>query len=107
MDYHTLEVDEIEMMETAEEAYQCWIVTFIVPNASVQEHAEALALRLAAGPTLAFGATKQLLHLGWNESQETQMMNESHTISSMGGSADSQEGISTFLAKRAPRFNGR
>jgi enoyl-CoA hydratase/carnithine racemase len=52
MDYHTLEVDEIEMMET-------------------------------------------------------QMMNESHTISSMGGSADSQEGISTFLAKRSPRFNGR
>ena len=64
MDYHTLEVDKIEMMETAEEAYQCWIVTFIVPDASVQEHAEALAFRLALGPTMAYGATKRLLHQG-------------------------------------------
>jgi hypothetical protein len=41
------------------------------------------------------------------EMMETQMMNESHTISSMGGPADGQEGISAFLAKRSPRFSGR
>ena len=92
---------------SAEEAYQWGIVTSIAPDANVQEQAKALARLLAEGPTMAFGATKRLLHQGWNESLETQMMYESHAISTMAGSADGHEGINAFLAKRSPRFNGR
>jgi 2-(1,2-epoxy-1,2-dihydrophenyl)acetyl-CoA isomerase len=90
----------------AQEAQQWGLVTSVVPDGSVQEQAAALARRLAAGPTLALGATKRLLHQGWNESLETQMMEETQAISTMAGSADGQEGIRAFLEKRPPRFNG-
>jgi 2-(1,2-epoxy-1,2-dihydrophenyl)acetyl-CoA isomerase len=92
---------------SAQEAYQWGIVTSIVPDGSVQEQTEALARRLGAGPTLALGATKRLLYQGWKESLETQMTYETQAISTMAGSPDGQEGISAFLAKRAPHFNGR
>ena len=53
------------------------------------------------------GMTKRLLHQGWNESLETQMMYETQAISSIARSTDSQEGISAFLAKRSPHFSER
>lgn len=92
---------------SAEEAHQWGIITAVVPDGTVQEQAEILARQLAQGATLAFGATKRLLHQGMIESLETQMMHESRSIAAMATSADAQEGISAFLAKRAPRFNGR
>ncbi len=75
-------------------------------DGQVQEQANALARQLAAGATVAFGTTKRLLHQGWTESLETQMMQESQAISLMAQSADAQEGISAFLAKRSPLFKG-
>jgi len=105
--HRALELTLTNRTLSAQEAYHWGIVTSVVPDGNVQEHAEMLARRLAAGPTLAFGATKRLLQQGWNESLETQMTYETQAISSMAGSADGQEGISAFLAKRPPRFNGR
>ncbi len=90
----------------AQEAQQWGLVTSVVPDGSVQEQAAALARQLAVGPTLALGATKRLLYQGWNESLETQMMEEAQAISTMAGSADGQEGIRAFLEKRPPGFNG-
>lgn len=92
---------------SAEEAYQWGMVTAVVPEGQVQERAEALASSLATGPTMALGVTKRLIHHGVTESLETQMMQERHAISTMAGSVESQEGISAFLAKRAPLFKGR
>ena len=92
---------------SAEEAYQWGIVTAVVPDGQVLERAEALARELATGPTMAFGVTKRLIHQGVTESLETQLMQERHAISTMAGSADSQEGMSAFLAKRAPLFKGK
>jgi 2-(1,2-epoxy-1,2-dihydrophenyl)acetyl-CoA isomerase len=91
---------------SAEEAYQWGIITAVVPDGQVQEQAEALARQLATGATLAFGVTKRLVHQGVTESLETQMRHEGYAISTMAGSADSQEGISAFLAKRSPMFKG-
>jgi 2-(1,2-epoxy-1,2-dihydrophenyl)acetyl-CoA isomerase len=90
----------------AHEAHQWGIVTSVVPDGDVQEQAAALASRLAAGPTQAFGATKRLLYQGWNESLETQMMYETQAISTMAGTPDGREGIRAFLEKRPPHFNG-
>jgi 2-(1,2-epoxy-1,2-dihydrophenyl)acetyl-CoA isomerase len=92
---------------SAQEAAEWGIVTAVVPDSSVQEQAEALARHLSAGPTMAFGMTKRLLQHSWTESLETQMRHESHAISTAGGSADAQEGIAAFLAKRSPVFKGR
>ena len=92
---------------SAQEAHHWGIVSSIEPDDRVQEEAAALARRLAAGPTMAFGAAKRLLHQGWNESLETQMMEEGLALTMMAGSADGQEGIRAFLEKRPPHFKGR
>ncbi len=92
---------------SAQEAYHWGIVSSIEPDDRVQEEAAALACRLAAGPTMAFGAIKRLLHQGCNESLERQMMEESLALTTMAGSADGQEGIRAFLEKRPPHFKGR
>lgn len=92
---------------SAQEAYQWGIVTTVVPDDQLQERAEALARQLSTGATTAFGVTKRLIHQGWIESLETQMMHESYAISSAGGSADAQEGITAFLSKRSPVFKGK
>jgi len=92
---------------SAEEAYHWGIITSIEPDDSVLARAEALAHRLAIGPTLAFGATKRLMHQGWNESLETQMTYETQAISTMVATADGKEGIAAFLGKRPAHFEGK
>jgi len=69
--------------------------------------AMALATRLAAGPTKAFGATKRLMQSGLTESFEAKMKNESRSISEMARTTDGREGISAFVGKRAPKFKGQ
>jgi 2-(1,2-epoxy-1,2-dihydrophenyl)acetyl-CoA isomerase len=99
-----LELTLLNRTLSAEEAYHWGIVTSIAPDDSMLAQAEALAKRLAMGPTLAFGTTKRLLHQGWNESLETQMTYETQAISAMAASSDGQEGIAAFLGKRPAHF---
>lgn len=91
---------------TAREALDWGIVTSVVPDGEALRHAEMLASQLAQGPTLAYGATKRLLHQGWSETLETQMMAESQAIAAMSATADAREGMSAFIGKRAPTFKG-
>jgi len=92
---------------TAQEALDWGIVTAVTPDGEALQRAEELARQLAQGPTLAYGATKRLLHQGWSESLETQMMAEGQGIAAMCGTADAHEGIGAFTAKRAPHFTGK
>ena len=101
-----LELTLLNRTLSGQEAYHWGIVTSLAPDGNVQAQAEALAHRLAMGPTLAFGATKRLLHQGWSASLETQMTDEGQAISTMAGSADGQEGIAAFLEKRPAHFEG-
>ncbi|MFX6170906.1 hypothetical protein ABTF49_18655, partial [Acinetobacter baumannii] len=68
--------------------------------------AEALALRLAQGPTRAYGGVKRLIRTGLTETLETQMEREAQAILEMALSPDGQEGIRAFVARRPPRFTG-
>jgi 2-(1,2-epoxy-1,2-dihydrophenyl)acetyl-CoA isomerase len=92
---------------TAAEALDWGIVTAVAPDGEALLRADELARQLAQGPTLAYGATKRLIHAGWSETLETQMMAESQAISTMAGTADAHEGMTAFLAKRAPEFKGK
>jgi 2-(1,2-epoxy-1,2-dihydrophenyl)acetyl-CoA isomerase len=92
---------------SAAEAMQLGIVTRVVPEGRLLDEAGALAAELAAGPTLALGATKRLLHAGWDGTLETQMELETRTIADIARTHDAREGIAAFVAKRPPRFTGR
>jgi 2-(1,2-epoxy-1,2-dihydrophenyl)acetyl-CoA isomerase len=92
---------------SAQEALEWGIVNRVVPDGDALEAAQDLARDLAAGPTLAFGAVKHLLHESLTSSLETQMELEARTIADMTRTDDGKEGITAFLNKRKPEFRGR
>ncbi len=101
-----LELTLTNRMFSAQEALQWGLVTRVVPDNDLLAQARAIAVQLAAGPTLAYGVSKRLLHSGWAETLETQMENESQAIANSARSADAREGITAFLEKRTPKYKG-
>lgn len=88
----------------AERALDWGLVNQVVEDDKVAETAAALAARLAAGPTRAFGGVKRLLaesEPGW----EAQLARESRSIAAGGETAEGREGIAAFLEKRTPKFS--
>jgi 2-(1,2-epoxy-1,2-dihydrophenyl)acetyl-CoA isomerase len=92
---------------TAREAEAIGLVTRVVPDDQLIAQAESMAKELAHGPTRAYGGVKRLLYGAATNSLYEQMELENESIADMARSADAQEGIAAFLAKRSPRFNGR
>ncbi len=89
---------------SAQEARTYGIVNQVVPDAELAARAEELAKTLASGPLHAYGMTKKLFHLGWSESLEAQMEQESKAIAEAAAGPEGREGITSFLEKRKPRF---
>ena len=92
---------------TAREAYDMGFVSHLAEPGAVLETALATAQGLAAGPTIAFGLTKQLLQRGWEMPLESFLELESTAQATAFASADFAEGIDAFLNKRKAEFKGR
>lgn len=88
------------------QAEQWGLVNRVVADAALAQEARDLAVQLAAGPTRAFGEVKRLLADSFDQSLERQLECEASGIAAMTMSADGQEGIQAFLAKRSPTFQG-
>jgi 2-(1,2-epoxy-1,2-dihydrophenyl)acetyl-CoA isomerase len=82
------------------------VVDRVVPDDELQDAAMAQARVFAAGPTMAYGATKRLLQDTWTSGLETQMDRETRSISDLTRTADAREGIDAFVNKRKPSFKG-
>lgn len=91
----------------AEQALAAGLVDFVVDDAELTAAAEAMALRLAAGPTRAFGEIRRLFNTVWNQSLEAQLEDEAQALAAVAGSSDAREGIRAFAEKRKPGFIGR
>jgi len=89
------------------EAAEWGLVHRAVPVGDVDTEAEALVARLAAGPTVALGLTKWLLHAGASTSLEQHLRDEAFAMELSSRSEDFREGLSAFREKRPPRFSGR
>ena len=92
---------------SADEALAWGMINAVVPDDQLQQAAEQMALRLAAGPTQAFATVKELLASSPLVSLETQLAFEADGIAANASRADGQEGIAAFLGKRRPAFCGR
>jgi 2-(1,2-epoxy-1,2-dihydrophenyl)acetyl-CoA isomerase len=90
----------------AAEACDWGIVTRVVPPADLDREAEAFAATLARGATGALRAAKRLVRDSWNDSLETQLEYETREIVERARSADAREGITAFVERREPRFQG-
>ena len=92
---------------TAETAAQWGLVHRVVAPEQVLPEAQALAARLAAGPTAAYRAVKTVLATAATDSLEDTLALEARLQTELGQTADHREAVEAFLAKRAPEFDGR
>ena len=89
----------------ANEALTMGLVNRVVPAEELDQQAEALALRLARGPTLAFGQIKGLLRASLNHDLDNHLAAEKEAFLTCAGSADFREGLAAFFSKRKPVFS--
>lgn len=90
----------------ADEAAKMGLVTRVVADNQLEPEAMKLAAQMASSATGAIGRTRALLLSSFSATLETQMESEARAIAFGGGTADGQEGIVAFLAKRRPQFTG-
>jgi 2-(1,2-epoxy-1,2-dihydrophenyl)acetyl-CoA isomerase len=89
------------------DALRLGIVNQVAPTEQFEATLAAWAARLAAGPTRAFAAAKQLLNLAADDGREASFALEAVLVEQIASTDDVAEGVAAFLEKREPRFRGR
>ncbi|TVT23938.1 enoyl-CoA hydratase [Amycolatopsis acidiphila] len=90
----------------ADEAVDCGLINAVYADDDLDDCVHELAMRLAAGPTLAYaGIKRQLNHWLFGRMAE-QMELEASIQQRLTESADFGEGVAAFVEKRPPRFIG-
>jgi 2-(1,2-epoxy-1,2-dihydrophenyl)acetyl-CoA isomerase len=89
------------------EAVGMGLIHKALPDADVEAAAAALAAQLAAGPTVALGLTKWLVHAGAGLDLERHLQNEAFAMELSSRSPDFREGMAAFVERRDPDYGGR
>jgi crotonobetainyl-CoA hydratase len=95
---------------SAEEAHRWGLVNEVVHQGEVVDRALALAARVAGNAPLAVQASKRLavgIVDGRLPHEADRWERNRREIEQLGGTADALEGITAFVEKRAPRWQGR
>ena len=92
---------------SAREASDWGMIWEAVPDAEFAEHWRHRAGRLAAGPTVAYGALKRAIRGTWRNDLEGQLALEAELQGECGRTRDFKEGVLAFTEKRQPAFEGR
>lgn len=90
----------------APEALEIGLVTRVVADDVLQDETLSVARELAGGAPKALAATKRLLWNGVGLGVEGCLPEEARTVAELSATADSKEGLSAVIEKRAPRFVG-
>jgi 2-(1,2-epoxy-1,2-dihydrophenyl)acetyl-CoA isomerase len=91
----------------AGQAAEWGLIWKAVDDSSLMEEAEALAARLAAGPSRAYALTKQAIHAASRNTLEEQLALERNLQREAGRSDDYKEGVAAFLEKRPADYRRR
>ena len=91
---------------SAKEALDWGLINKVVDFKDLKDEAHNLAKKLAAGPSLAFGKLKNLVHNSFLDSLEGQMEYESRMIAESAKTKDGTNGIDAFVNKKAVTFKG-
>lgn len=91
----------------ADEALELGLATQVVPADELTTVVSDLASRLAAGPTVAFGAIRQSVAYAAGHSFEEAVELESAMMQKTGATADHAAAVAAFVAKEKPVFEGR
>ena len=92
---------------SASDAHRLGLVSEVVPDGEVLQHALQIATRIAALPPLAVAAIKKTVLLGADLPLEAALRLEGESFQMLFATEDRAEGMRAFLAKRKPQFKGR
>ena len=90
-----------------DEALRIGLVNQVVPDDQLAQETAALARKLADLPTRAIGLTKRAINAAWRADLETQLDYEAMLQTTAGQTQDHREGVTAFLEKRRPTFQGK
>jgi len=91
----------------AEQAQQMGLIWQCVPDAELATQAQALAERLAAQPTRALAATRQVMDACGELSMDQALVAEATLQGELGRAHDYLEGVGAFMQKRSAVFTDR
>jgi 2-(1,2-epoxy-1,2-dihydrophenyl)acetyl-CoA isomerase len=91
----------------AHECLELGLVTQVVPAEQFEATVTALAARLAAGPTLSYGAIRRAVAFSATHDLAEALAHEAVLMSETGASADHRAAVEAFLAKTPAVFHGR
>jgi 2-(1,2-epoxy-1,2-dihydrophenyl)acetyl-CoA isomerase len=91
---------------TAEQALSIGMVTDVVDDGEALSTAQALASRMATGPTTGYAKIKEALLTAAGADLEKALATEEAAQTLLGATADHREAVDAFVTKRTPTFTG-
>ena len=91
----------------AEQCLELGLVNRVVPAELLQKEARALADEIASNAPLAVQATKRMMRMAMDETFEANVHHVFLQLLPLFRSRDFQEGLTAFLERREPKFEGR
>jgi 2-(1,2-epoxy-1,2-dihydrophenyl)acetyl-CoA isomerase len=91
----------------AAQALELGLATEVVEASALAQRARALAQRLAAGPTVAYGAIRRSLAFSAGRGIDESLEVERQMMELTGSTDDHRDAVASFLAKEKPTFRGR
>jgi 2-(1,2-epoxy-1,2-dihydrophenyl)acetyl-CoA isomerase len=91
----------------ADKALEWGLINRVTADEELMDDAYALVDRLAAGPTRSYAGTKRQLNAWQFSRMQGQLELEASIQQELASSRDFMEGVTAFVEKRDPRFDGR
>jgi 2-(1,2-epoxy-1,2-dihydrophenyl)acetyl-CoA isomerase len=91
----------------SEESLELGLATKVVPGDQLAEEVRQLARRLAAGPTVSYGAIRRAVTFSAAHDLADSLAFEAEMMTLTGSTEDHRNAVDAFVAKQKPVFGGR
>lgn len=92
---------------SAKESHELGLANEVVPDAELMTRARAIAAEIAANAPLAVQSAKRLMRMGLQETFNDHVHHVFLQFLQLARTQDFREGMTSFLEKRPPNFQGR